>query len=254
MSARALGDILAGRETKHRRTFQPVRRSSYHVTDRRALAIWKPIADGTAKEGRKFWGALMIAAEKFDEEGKEPGKRNGSLGAIGLRVLRELGRMVDYRTGRLDPSIETLMMRTRRSRAAVCAALARLRDHGFIDWVRRTEPLDNPDPFGPQVRQATNAYGIDIDRLPDMAKRFVRQVMGWLSPLAARVVAARADRERKAAWMQMTTEEQVARQRTPADRAVWEALAASLDKAENAISLSGQNPGTEEPPDDESGG
>ena len=245
MSARPIGDLLLGRETKQYRTFQPVRRLSYHLTDRRALSIWKPIADGSAKEGRKFWGALLAAAEKFDESHKAPGKRNGALGAIGLRVLRELGRMVDYRTGRLDPSIETLMARTRRSRAAICAALARLRDHGFLDWVRRTEPVENPAPFGPQVRQAANAYGIDVARLPECAAGIVRRIMGWLSPVAEKVKRARAEKAARSSWADMTVEQQCQHQPDPATARSLAAIAASLFK-ENAISLSGQNPGTEE--------
>src|SRR3546814_19650743 len=57
-----------------------------------------------------------------------------------IELLRELYRIVDYKTGRLDPSIGYLMRQLRRSRAAIVHALARLKEHGFLEWIRRTEP------------------------------------------------------------------------------------------------------------------
>src|SRR3546814_11396828 len=91
-----------------------------------------------------------------------------------IELLRELYRIVDYKTGRLDPSIGYLMRQLRRSRAAIVHALARLKEHGFLEWIRRTEPTGNVG-FGPQVRQITNAYRFC---LPPAARRMVERLVG----------------------------------------------------------------------------
>lgn len=148
-----------------RRTFQPVRRNSYHRGDREHR-IWQPF------DPQERWARLR-SAELFELEHKEWGKRDGPLGHIALEVLRVLYRVVDYRTGRLEPSLDWLMRRIRRSRAAIVRALARLKAHGFVDWIRRTEPTGN-EGAGPQVRQIPNAYGF---RLPASAANFVRKIM-----------------------------------------------------------------------------
>ena len=97
------------------------------------------------------------------------GQRSGRLGPIALEVLRELLRLIDYQTGRLDPSIATLCERLRRSRDAVVRALANLRGAGFLDWIRRYEPTDN-EGAGPQVQQTSNAYRLC---LPAMAEKLL---------------------------------------------------------------------------------
>jgi hypothetical protein len=149
MTARAIGDVLAGRETKGRRTFQPVRRDSRHRGEREER-IWRPL--GRNPEARRFKSALIQAADFYNVANKQPGKHNGPLGAIGLEVLRYLLRIVDHKTGRLEPAIATVCEKIGRSRAAVVHALARLKAHGFLDWLRRTEPTENVG-AGPQVRQ-----------------------------------------------------------------------------------------------------
>lgn len=44
------------------------------------------------------------------------------------------------KTGQLDPSIETLMRKLKRSRDSIVRALNALRAHGFLDWLRRYVP------------------------------------------------------------------------------------------------------------------
>ena len=156
--ARSIGEIAFGLPAaKCTRSFQPVRRNSYYANDRRAERIWQRLGSNN-RDARRLIAARMKAAEYYDRRHKEDGKRNGALGHIGLEVLRELYRIVDFKTGRLEPAIATICERIRRSRTAVVAAMARLKEHGFLDWVRRSEPVDNPG-AGPQVRQITNAYG-----------------------------------------------------------------------------------------------
>ncbi len=189
MSGLQLGSILPGvlsgmafaaeakvaKAAGPKRTGAHVRRNSYHAGTREHT-IWRPIGDGSKRGARRFIGAYLRAAEKYDFDNKEPGRVNGPLGHIAIQVLRVMFRNADYKTGRIDPAIDTLMQWTRRSRGAVVNALRRLKEHGFLDWIRRTEPLENPDPFGPQVRQISNAYGIDIGRLPEK----IRGLLGRL--------------------------------------------------------------------------
>ena len=59
----------------------------------------------------------MQAAEKYDRlkrlahRRERNNRENGAIGHVGLEVLRELLRLIDYKTGRLDPAIATLALR-----------------------------------------------------------------------------------------------------------------------------------------------
>jgi hypothetical protein len=70
----------------------------------------------------------------------EKGERTGPLGSVAIEVLEFFVNLVDFRTGRLEPSLTTIMGKVRRSRDAVVRALKALRAHGFLDWLRRYEP------------------------------------------------------------------------------------------------------------------
>lgn len=167
MTARSLGDVLKGVTPKKNRTFQPVRRNSYHRGDRENR-VWRPF-------DKKRKGAIMRAAEAFDRKHKQPGKRNGPLGHIGIEVMRRMLQIVDHRSGRLEPSIDYLMRSTGRCRDAIVQALKRLKAHGFIDWIRRTEPTGIEDGSGPRVKQIPNAYWI---KMPKVVADAVERMMG----------------------------------------------------------------------------
>ncbi|MEP6647970.1 MAG: helix-turn-helix domain-containing protein, partial [Saprospiraceae bacterium] len=143
------------------RPAEPVRRHS-RPKGRFEGMFWRPFKP---KDVARF----LTAAERFERAGKKPGARNGPLGTVAIEVLRELLRLVDYRTGRLEPALLTLMARTRRSKDAVVRALAALRRYGFVDWVRRYIPTGNRGP-GPQVQQTSNAYRL---ALPPAAERLL---------------------------------------------------------------------------------
>ena len=175
MSARSIGEILSkAQPAKAHRAFQPVRRNSYYAHDRRATALWRPLAPNKQK-ARELIAVRMKAAEFYDRRHKEPGRRNGPLGHVGLEVLRELYRRVDYKTGRLDPAIATICEAIKRSKQAVVDALKRLKEHGFLDWARRSEPIDDAEGAGPRVRQISNAYGFN---LPKYAAAWVARKIG----------------------------------------------------------------------------
>lgn len=106
----------------------------------------------------------MVAAERYERATRQKGKRTGKLGSVALEVLRELLRLVNYRTGQLDPSIQTICDRIRRSRDAVVRALAALREAGFVQWIRRYLPTGNKG-RGVQVEQTSNAYRLTLPAL-----------------------------------------------------------------------------------------
>ena len=140
----------------------PVRRRS-HFKGRSEGQIWRPTT-------RKDVQAILKAAEIYNEAGlHKKGERSGPLGSVALDVLRLFVNLIDFRTGRLEPSITTIMDRLGRSRDTIVRALKNLRAHGFLDWLRRYEPTGN-DGRGPQVQQASNAYRLS---LPEKARQFL---------------------------------------------------------------------------------
>lgn len=116
--------------------------------------FWKPTDRNTT------W-CIVRGAERYDRAKKEKGARNGPLGSIALEVLRLFANIVDHRTGRLDPAITYIMDRLGRSRDAVCRAIGRLVEHGFLTRVRRYVATDI-EGAGPQVKQTSNAYRLHL--------------------------------------------------------------------------------------------
>ena len=113
--------------------------------------------------------AIVLAARRYELAGRQPGARNGPLGGVAIELLELFANLVDFRTGRLEPGIETLMRMLRRSRDAIVRALKALRSHGFLDWLRRYVPTGN-EGRGPQVQQTSNAYRLS---LPARARQFL---------------------------------------------------------------------------------
>ncbi|MBD8555162.1 helix-turn-helix domain-containing protein [Rhizobium sp. CFBP 8762] len=132
-----------------RRSRMPIRRNSREAGKCEGT-FWR-------RTNRQDMRRIVLAARRFEVANKERGKRNGPLGAVAIEVLDLLANMVDYRSGRLEPSIETMMGKLRRSRDAIVRALKALRTHGFVDWLRRFIPTHN-DGAGPQLQQTSNAY------------------------------------------------------------------------------------------------
>ncbi|HEY0116302.1 MAG TPA: hypothetical protein VGB54_11310 [Allosphingosinicella sp.] len=220
------------------RTFQPVRRNSRHLGEREHR-IWHPIG-ATNEDARRFVGALIKAAEQHDDETKKPGAQMGALGLTGVKVLKALCSFVCYRSGRLDPSIARLQERTRLARATVVRALARLKEAGFLDWLRRTEPVEN-DGAGPQVRQITNAYWF---ALKEGALARVKRLLGRRPPLPADAVQrARQDAGETRRMLAAAPCEDQATFLAGSDNPLGEALA-GLGRAmdQSASSESRQNP------------
>lgn len=173
---RGAGAALSGRS----RGRDQVRRHSYDVDDKRA-DVFRRIADGTKKGGGRWRAALLKAAKEFDQHAKEAGKR-GPLTPYGIRVLEELlWRALDFKTGRSEPTIAALQGWTGYARVTVVRALARLKAHGFLDWVRRSRRKEQPREYGPQREQTSNAYFFDLGR---MAKNVRQRVLDLIARCA----------------------------------------------------------------------
>ena len=160
----------------------------------------KPIRRNSRRKGSceaSFWRGttrqdvqkVVMAARQYDRANKKPGKRNGPLGGIALEILALFANLVNFKSGRLDPSLDYITDKLCRSRDAVVRALKALRDHGFLDWLRRYEPAPN-EGRGPQIRQVSNAYRLSAP------KRALALLGRWAGKPAAPDddQAARADR------------------------------------------------------------
>lgn len=131
-----------------------------------------PIRGGSRRVGRferQFWHPttrrqtrlIVLAAKRYELARRQRGCRSGPLGAVALEVLELMSNLVDFRSGRLEPSLVTLMRLLKRSRDAVVRALRNLRTHGFLDWIRRYTACGSPEK-GPQVAQVSNAYRLQL--------------------------------------------------------------------------------------------
>lgn len=155
----SLGTALDEAPAERKRT--PVRRQS-RAAGRCEGVFWR-------RTDRKQVSQIVLAARRYELANKKPGNRNGPLGGVAIELVELFANMVNFRTGQLDPSIETLMRHLRRSRDAIVRALKALRDHGFLDWLRRYVPTGN-EGRGPQVQQTSNAYRLS---LPQRAMQFL---------------------------------------------------------------------------------
>lgn len=155
-----IGTVLE-RVLEQKRQRVPVRRHSYR-RGRCESVFWK-------KMSRQEVRRILLAAKRYELILRRRGRRCGPLGSVAIEILEYFANLVDFRTGRLEPSIVTLMRRLKRSRDAIVRALKNLRTHGFLDWLRRYVPTGN-EGRGPQIRQASNAYRL---HLPERAKQFL---------------------------------------------------------------------------------
>lgn len=165
-----------------RRTHEPVRRNS-HRADKAHGSYWRSTDRQSVRQ-------IVLAAERYEITMKQRGSRNGPLGHVAIEVLKYFANIVDFRTGRLEPSIDTLMAKLRRSRGAIVTALKALRAHGFLDWLRRYIPTNNPG-AGPQVKQTSNAYRMS---LPARAKALLGKY-GTKPPIPDDMAQERQERE-----------------------------------------------------------
>ncbi|MBL8581779.1 MAG: helix-turn-helix domain-containing protein [Rhizobiaceae bacterium] len=150
------GSDAVGLIAARRRDFiAPIRRGSLPA-GHAERSFWRPT---TRTQTRR----ILLAAKRYELTRRGGGERNGPLGHVALEVLELMVNLVHHRSGRLEPSLVTLMRLLKRSRDAIVRALRNLRAHGFIDWIRRYVSCEGSG-RGPQVMQTANAYRLNLPR------------------------------------------------------------------------------------------
>jgi hypothetical protein len=114
-----------------------------------------------APMSRKQMAIAIERAEDFERNTRQPGRQDGAVSRNGLAVLRAFRKIVNYTTGRLDPSIATIARWANISVRSVLRGLAKLRAAGLVTWQRRCSESIEGGRF--TLRQESNAYAIQPD-------------------------------------------------------------------------------------------
>jgi hypothetical protein len=132
----------------------------------KTYAAWPVWRDSSTKEvrfvpmSRKQAAKHWQKARRFDRQTHTAGRHGGRIGRTALAVLYALlFDFLDFKTGQLDPSYDTIAAKAGVCRRAVATALARLKDLGLLHWQRRSRPEPEAGGGYRQV-QITNAYGV----------------------------------------------------------------------------------------------
>jgi hypothetical protein len=220
----SIGEAAVGaKPTKARRTFQKVWRHSVDAGSREA----KPwIQHNTFPEHEH--NGRMRALEELERVTRGPGKRNGAAGQIALEVYRFLLRLRDRRTGRLDPSLAWIAAQINRARSAVARALMRLRDLKFLEWQRRTQPVEDPEPGGQYTMQISNAYILKLD---GDAAELVARILRKPTEIVRRVRLALDRQRRNEETARLSTGELIEQVSDPVLRRIFTRMHAKVDSA-----------------------
>jgi DNA-binding transcriptional ArsR family regulator len=153
-------------------------RRSYDIDDARAQvsAIYWQVSERN-EHAFRFFDVIRKAIWQFSDHVRRPGKPL-PICANAMQVFQALIRHMDFRTGRCDPSLDTIAATCKLSRRTVVRHLDVLRRERLIDWARRTVKTGNAPGEGPQRKQTSNAYFIDLARLPVEIVRTLRQKLG----------------------------------------------------------------------------
>ena len=146
------------------RTFQPVQAASRKAED--AYAFCQPIA--REDKARRLF-ALDAYATRLRRQKRANAGDWGPKGPLGDSALK-LGKLLIRfmaeltRAGKrvLAPSREYLADQLGIDPRTVDRAKEELRRHGWLAWIRRFEPVDDPGQEGPQIRQIPNAYRLTV--------------------------------------------------------------------------------------------
>ena len=131
-------------------------------TARAPWPVWKNSSKAKVRPPEPPAKSLAVRAyyqlEALDERTRLPGHANGVVGRMGLAVARALAfRLMNYDTGELDPSYDTIARKGSISRSSAAEGLRNLKAVGYLSWIRRcSEDRDEDGRF--TLRQDTNLY------------------------------------------------------------------------------------------------
>lgn len=197
------------------------------------LRAWRLHNTFSARDRR----ARMEAVRRWNYGAKPKGASWGPLGPSGERFLDSMMGLRCFRTGRLDISIKEIAAKLRMCVQTVCSYIERLEGLGLLVKRRRSRPVENPEPGGPQVEQITNAYWF---QLPAEIAELVRQILDRGGKPACQADRERAEAEALAAMLATLSAEDLARFRAGDTGALADALAAlgrGVDRREGAIPI-----------------
>ena len=123
-----------------------------------------PVWSGSTSASARFVSMPKKAvvwhrARDFDRSTHQPGKHGGALGPTALAVLHALiFDFLNHRTGRLDPSYAAIARKAGVCVRTVATALAKLKQLGILNWVRRCAENWQDGRF--VLEQQTNAYAV----------------------------------------------------------------------------------------------
>jgi Fe2+ or Zn2+ uptake regulation protein len=144
-----------------------------YAKSRAPWPVWKGASEArelpsrpiTKREALEIWSQ----ANQLEDVTRKPGKREGRIGRSALLVLNVmLFKRHHWKTGRLDPSYDTLARDAHMCRSTVYRALNKLRAVGIIERIRRCY-RDTKDDGSFCLRQDTNQYHFN---LPSLWKSF----------------------------------------------------------------------------------
>lgn len=153
-------------------------RRSYDVEDPRAQVstiFWEPTPNNA--NALRFFDTFAKTVTRYAGHVRETGKQL-PISMNARAVLDALLGFMDGKTGRCDPCLDTIAKRCHLSRRTVVRQLHILRDQQIINWVRRTMKTGNAPGEGPKLQQTSNAYFIDMLKLPIEIMRTLRQKLG----------------------------------------------------------------------------
>ncbi|BAV65775.1 hypothetical protein [Sphingobium cloacae] len=162
MSARSIGNIastFAGHKNPDRQ--RTPRRNSYDIDDRRA-DVFRPVRDG--------WDWIGSVMQAFDEllhhQRVTKYKESDRLQDGDRRILWNFLKLIDFKTGRLDPSYQEIADRAGCHRDTAIEACKRFAKWLGLKWVRRTVKAETAGRAGPQREQISNAFHFDLPSAP----------------------------------------------------------------------------------------
>jgi hypothetical protein len=166
---------------------------------------WKELPNRRLREVRELRDALATELAALVAQGRAPigrpatlrheierldatiARADGRLTRIDVTVLEALLAKIDFATGALFPSYDTIAEWAVCSRNAAIEAIKRLKSRGFVDWVRRSIRTNNDGEFAPQREQTSNAYYFDHRRsmAPRTWQRYMQILVAKLRRLGA---------------------------------------------------------------------
>ena len=133
-------------------------------TGRAVWPVWKHSARHQVKPAkppsRQEAQRLYYRLEAFERQTRAPGRQDGSVTRNGLAIARALlFGFLNYRTGQLDPSYETIAGKACISIRSVARGLRALKAIGFLQWVRRCVEVNRDGRYS--LEQDSNLYVIN---------------------------------------------------------------------------------------------